>query len=189
MGRVVSLTGIFQFPVCAAFQYLAFSLIESAGISLGSGPYAVTYCCIACAMSSTMVNMKQLAESGETERPNGRLTIGILMFQDLFAAIFLAIQPRFTNLSPAVVAKSFGMMVVLSLISLSFSFFIMPAVLRNAHKSVELMMVLSLSWVFFICITAHLPSFGVGISVWPNRVIQITTSNGKTISNSPQTTK
>ena len=97
MGRVVLITGIFQFPVCFGAQYLAFVAFTNAGLQLGSGAYPALYCALVCGISSTMIVVKLLSEKGESDRPNGRLTVGILIFQDIWAMIFLALQPNLAN--------------------------------------------------------------------------------------------
>ena len=44
MGRVVLLTGLFQFPVCFGAHYLVFVAVESmGGIQFGQGSYAAMY--------------------------------------------------------------------------------------------------------------------------------------------------
>ncbi|CAE8650932.1 unnamed protein product, partial [Polarella glacialis] len=165
MGRVVLITGFLQFPICAFFQILFFSGLHAAGLSLGSGPYAAMYCGIVAAASSTMIVVKLLSESGETERPNGRLTVGILIFQDIWAMVFLAVQPRLDNPDIFGLARTFAMIAVLLTISMLYTKFVMPAVLFHASRSVELMLVLSLAWCFFMCVTAHLPWCGIGMEL------------------------
>ncbi|CAJ1347786.1 unnamed protein product, partial [Effrenium voratum] len=164
MGRVVLLTGLFQFPVCLSVQYLLFTALQSAGLSLGSG-YAAMYCALVCAISSTMIVVKLLSEKGETDRPNGRLTIGILIFQDIWAMVFLAIQPNLASPDFLSLCKQFGMIFALIIMALCYAKFVMPAVLFFASKSVELMLVLSLSWCFFMGVTAQLPWVGVGMEL------------------------
>jgi Kef-type K+ transport system membrane component KefB len=83
--------------VCFGAQYLVFVAVESAGLKFGSGSYAAMYCALVCGISSTMIVVKLLSEKGETDRPNGRLTVGILIFQDIWAMVFLAIQPNLAN--------------------------------------------------------------------------------------------
>eukprot|EP00440_Ansanella_granifera_P023709 gb/GFBE01025751.1/.p1 GENE.gb/GFBE01025751.1/~~gb/GFBE01025751.1/.p1 ORF type:complete len:801 (+),score=204.52 gb/GFBE01025751.1/:1-2403(+) len=165
MGRVVLLTGLLQFPICAGVQILIFSAVHAAGLSLGAGPYAAMYVGIACGISSTMIVVKLLSERGETERPNGRLTIGILIFQDIWAMVFLAIQPNLDNPDIVGLCKTFGMIAVLVVLALSYAKFVMPAILFYASKSVELMLVLSLAWCFFMGCTAHLPWIGIGMEL------------------------
>jgi len=165
MGRVVLLTGLFQFPVCFGAQYLIFTGLNAIGLSMGSGDSAVMYCALVCAISSTMIVVKLLSEKGETERPNGRLTVGILIFQDIWAMVFLAIQPNLANPDLLTLCKQFGMIGALIVLALGYAKFVMPAVLFFASKSVELMLVLSLSWCFFMGVTAHLPWVGVGMEL------------------------
>jgi len=165
MGRVVLLTGLFQFPVCFGAQYLIFTGLNALGLSMGAGDSAVMYCALVCAISSTMIVVKMLSEKGETERPNGRLTVGILIFQDIWAMVFLAIQPNLANPDLLTLCKQFGMIAALIVLALGYAKFVMPAVLFFASRSVELMLVLSLSWCFFMGVTAHLPWVGVGMEL------------------------
>ena len=83
--------------MCFGAQYLVFVAVESAGLKVGSGSYAAMYCALVCGISSTMIVVKLLSEKGETDRPNGRLTVGILIFQDIWAMVFLAIQPNLAS--------------------------------------------------------------------------------------------
>eukprot|EP00435_Cladocopium_sp_Y103_P014008 s638_g3.t1 len=165
MGRVVLLTGLFQFPVCFGAQYLIFTGLNALGLSMGAGDSAVMYCSLVCAISSTMIVVKMLSEKGETERPNGRLTVGILIFQDIWAMVFLAIQPNLASPDLLTLCKQFGMIAALIVLALGYAKFVMPAVLFFASRSVELMLVLSLSWCFFMGVTAHLPWVGVGMEL------------------------
>lgn len=166
MGRVVLLTGLFQFPVCFGAHYLVFVAVESmGGIQFGQGSYAAMYCALVCGISSTMIVVKLLSEKGETDRPNGRLTVGILIFQDIWAMVFLAIQPNLASPDLVTLCKQFGMIFALIILALLYAKFVMPAVLFFASKSVELMLVLSLSWCFFMGVTAQLPWVGVGMEL------------------------
>jgi len=165
MGRVVLLTGFFQFPVCFGAQYLIFSGLGLLGLSFGTGEYANMYVALVCAISSTMIVVKLLSEKGETDRPNGRLTVGILIFQDIWAMVFLAIQPNLAKPDLLTLCKQFGMIAALIVLALTYAKFVMPAILFFASRSVELMLVLSLSWCFFMGVTANLPWVGVGMEL------------------------
>ncbi len=48
-------------------------------------------------MSSTAIELKQLAEQGELEQPHGRIAVGVLLFQDLAAVAFLVLTPMLTG--------------------------------------------------------------------------------------------
>lgn len=124
------------------------------------------YCALVCGISSTMIVVKLLSEKGETDRPNGRLTVGILIFQalamkasphcaalqDIWAMVFLAIQqlgrserasarlrPNLAKPDLLTLVKQFGMIFALVVLALCYAKFVMPAVLFFASKSVELM--------------------------------------------------
>ena len=72
-----------------------------------------------------MIVVKLLSEKGETDRPNGRLTVGILIFQallshqrayewqDIWAMVFLAIQPNLAKPDLLTLVKQFGMIFAL----------------------------------------------------------------------------
>merc|ERR1719410_2966880 len=105
-----------------------FTLFQSAGLSWGSGEYAALYVGTPCAISSTMIVVKLLAEHAEMDSSPGRLTVGILIFQDIWAIIVLAIQPDLANPEILGLLKTLGMIVVLVIVALSYAKFVMPAV-------------------------------------------------------------
>eukprot|EP00931_Biecheleriopsis_adriatica_P100618 TRINITY_DN75897_c0_g1_i1.p1 TRINITY_DN75897_c0_g1~~TRINITY_DN75897_c0_g1_i1.p1 ORF type:complete len:775 (+),score=177.16 TRINITY_DN75897_c0_g1_i1:56-2380(+) len=163
MGRVVIVTGLLQFPICAGVQFLILLGLQAAGLHLGDGPYAASYLGIVCSASSTVIVAKHLLDSGDVDRPNGRLSMGILICQSIWAFVFLALQPHLTESDALVHIRTLGMTIVLIIISLFYAKFVMPAVLFYASRSVELMLVLSLAWCFFLCCIAHLSFIGIGM--------------------------
>ena len=50
--------------------------------------------------------MKLLSDSSRWPRFRGRVTLGILVFQDLFAIALLAVQPNLATLQPLVLLRS-----------------------------------------------------------------------------------
>lgn len=165
MGRVVLLTGVVQFPLCAGVQTAIFMGLQAIGLNFGQGDYAALYCGLACAISSTMIVCKTLAEMNDTSSPPGRLTIGILIFQDIWAIIVLAIQPNMSNPEVTGILKTFAFIIALIIVAALYAKFVMPAVLFFASKSLELMLVLSLTWCFFICCIAVLPFVGLSMEL------------------------
>ena len=49
-------------------------------------------------LSSTVIIVKLLYEKRELDTLPGRITLGVLVLQDLFAILFLAIQPSLDDL-------------------------------------------------------------------------------------------
>lgn len=62
----------------------------------------------ALALSSTAVVLKQLVEQHELHTVHGRLSIGILLFQDLAAVLFLILIPALASNNPALVVPVFS---------------------------------------------------------------------------------
>ena len=78
------------------------------GLSIGGGRFDALYLCIACALSSTVIIVKVLYEKRELDTLPGRITLGVLVLQDIFAILFLAVQPSLANLQIGVVLLSIG---------------------------------------------------------------------------------
>jgi Kef-type K+ transport system membrane component KefB len=157
MGRVVITTGLLQFPICAGIMTSLFLGLEAAGFNFGSGKYAAMYCGVSTGISSTMIVVKLLSEHSEMDSLPGRLTVGILIFQDIWAIVILAIQPDIANPEVFGLFKTFVMIAILVLVSLAYAKFVMPAVFMYSSKSVELMLVVALAWCFCMCCFATLP--------------------------------
>jgi len=165
MGKVVIGTGLLQFPICAAIMTGIFTLFQSLGLSWGSGQYAALYVGMPCAISSTMIVVKLLAEQAEMDTAPGRLTVGILIFQDIWAIIVLAIQPDLANPQVLGILKTFAMIAGLTLVALAYAKFVMPAVFVYASRSIELMLIVALAWCFFMCCLATLPFVGLSMEL------------------------
>merc|ERR1719272_285333 len=97
MGKVVVVSGFLQFPLCGGIHFAAFMGLNALGISFGAGDKAVLYCAMTCGISSTMIVAKALSEQSDMDSPSGRLTVGMLIFQDIWAIVVLAMQPDLAN--------------------------------------------------------------------------------------------
>ena len=95
-GKLVIVTGMVQFPICVGIAYLGFSGLVSAGIDVGAGNYGTLYAALAVGISSTMIVVKPY-DKMEPDTLPGRITIGVLVFQDIWAIIVLAIQPNLSD--------------------------------------------------------------------------------------------
>jgi len=157
MGKVVILTGCLQFPICAGITTSLFFGMEAAGLNFGRGKYASLYCGLCTGISSTMIVVKMLSDIAEMDTMPGRLTVGILVFQDIWAIVILAIQPDMSNPEILGLLRTFAMVTLLICLSLAYAKAIMPAVFMFASKSIELMLVVALAWCFLVCCFATLP--------------------------------
>mmetsp|Transcript_20314 Transcript_20314/g.32798 ORF Transcript_20314/g.32798 Transcript_20314/m.32798 type:complete len:779 (+) Transcript_20314:1-2337(+) len=166
MGRVVVVTGMLQFPLCAGIHFGIFTLFANVfDLSFGDGEYSTFYVGMTCAISSTMIVVKLLSDMADMDSAPGRLTIGILIFQDIWAIIVLAIQPDLDKPNITTLLETFGKIAGLIVIALAYAKFVMPAVFFASSKNVELMLVLSLCWCFCMCSLAILPFVGLSMEL------------------------
>lgn len=165
MGKVVLITGFMQFPVCVALHLGFFLALSAMGVEFGEGDKSLLYCALTCGISSTMIVAKLLSLMSDMDSPCGRLTVGILIFQDIWAIIILAIQPDLANPQITKLLRQFGMILLLIAVAMAYARWIMPVVFDKSSKNVEMMLCVSVSWCFFVCCCAILPFIGLSMEL------------------------
>lgn len=120
------------------------------GLKLGGGGFDALYLAVACALSSTVVIVKVLYEKRELDTLPGRITLGILVLQDIFAILFLAVQPSLDNLQIGVVLVSFLRVGALVATALVLSRYVLPPLFHQIARQPELVMLGALAWCFLI---------------------------------------
>lgn len=146
------------------------------GLSLGGGHFDAVYLCVACALSSTVIIVKVLYEKRELDTLPGRITLGILVLQDIFAILFLAVQPSLANLQVSVILLSIGRVAVLVAAALLVSRYVLPRLFHQIARRPELILLGALAWCFLVAETAERLSLsremgaliaGVSLSTFP----------------------
>ncbi|MGY4626324.1 cation:proton antiporter domain-containing protein [Bradyrhizobium sp. USDA 4486] len=146
------------------------------GLSLGGGHFDALYLCVACALSSTVVIVKVLYEKRELDTLPGRITLGVLVLQDIFAILFLAVQPSLANLEFTVILLSIGRVAVLVAAALLVSRYVLPRLFHQIARRPELILLGALAWCFLVAETAERLSLsremgaliaGVSLSTFP----------------------
>lgn len=146
------------------------------GLSLGGGHFDALYLCIACALSSTVIIVKVLYEKRELDTLPGRITLGVLVLQDIFAILFLAVQPSLANLQMSVILLSIGRVAVLVAAALLVSRYVLPRLFHQIARRPELILLGALAWCFLVAETAEQLSLsremgaliaGVSLSTFP----------------------
>ncbi len=169
-GKAVLLTGGLQVPICGA---LSFGVLWLVGVAGGYDLFYLSFCM---SLSSTMIVVKMLYDKHEIDTLAGRITLGVLVFQDIWAILFLAIQPNLNNPEVQTVALSFAKGVGLVGVCLLLSRYALPTFFRAIAKLPEFMLVASLAWCFAVCGLAQLAGLskemgaliaGVSISTFP----------------------
>lgn len=120
------------------------------GLSLGGGGFDALYLCVACALSSTVIIVKVLYEKRELDTLPGRITLGILVLQDVFAILFLAVQPSLADLKLTVILISIGRVGLLVATALVISRYILPRLFHHIARRPELVLLGALAWCFLI---------------------------------------
>ncbi|MDB6151997.1 MAG: sodium/hydrogen exchanger [Chthoniobacteraceae bacterium] len=146
-GRSITLTALSQIVGGALLGVTFFRLC---GFGLGLGGWDALYLGIAGALSSTVIIVKLLYEKQELDTLTGRITLGVLVLQDLAAILFLAVQPNLEHLAPSVILMSIARVVLMVAVTLAVSRYVLPAVFRHIARLPELVQVGALAWCFLI---------------------------------------
>ncbi len=120
------------------------------GLSMGGGGFDALYLCIACALSSTVIIVKVLYEKRELDTLPGRLTLGVLVLQDIFAILFLAVQPSLADLQVSVILLSIARVLALVVTALALSRYVLPPLFHQIARRPELVLLGALAWCFLI---------------------------------------
>jgi Kef-type K+ transport system membrane component KefB len=120
------------------------------GLSMGGGGFDALYLCIACALSSTVIIVKVLYEKRELDTLPGRITLGVLVLQDIFAILFLAVQPSLADLQVSVILLSIFRVMALVVTALALSRYVLPPLFHQVARRPELILLGALAWCFLI---------------------------------------
>ncbi len=120
------------------------------GFPLSGGKWDALYLGMAAALSSTVIIVKILYEKQELDTLGGRITLGVLVLQDLAAILFLAVQPNLGNLQTSVLFGSFARAGLLVLVTLGVSRFVLPTLFHSVARLPELMQVGAIAWCFLV---------------------------------------
>jgi Kef-type K+ transport system membrane component KefB len=172
-GAPVLLTGGLQVPICIA---LGLGFFYALGFRSHQGDYALLYLAATMSLSSTLVVVKLLYDKFELDTLPGRITLGVLVIQDLWAVAMLAVQPNLESPTFLPLALSLLKGAALVLIGLVVAKNLLPHLFRAVAKAPELVLVTALAWCFFLAAIASLIGLsremgaliaGVSLSTFP----------------------
>ncbi|MCX6128527.1 MAG: cation:proton antiporter [Proteobacteria bacterium] len=146
-GQAVLLNGITQFVGCASLALIVFYML---GYQNHGHDYTLTYLAIVGSLSSTLVVVKILSDRLEIDLMTSRITLGILVIQDMWAISFLALQPNLDQLSVATILFSLAKAALLIAASLLLAKYLLPWVFNRIGKQPELVLVTAMGWCFGI---------------------------------------
>lgn len=158
VGKIAMLAGTGQVVFTSIIGYfiaLAFGFDQITSVILGVG----------FAFSSTIVIVKLLSDKEDLDRFYGRISIGVLIVQDLIAMVVLLVISALADGSSIesliifVTLKSGIVLAVLWLLAR----FVLPHLFKYAAKSQELLFLTALAWCF--AVASGLNFFGFGIEI------------------------
>ncbi|KIG16877.1 Glutathione-regulated potassium-efflux system protein KefB [Enhygromyxa salina] len=154
-GRTLIVTGMLQVPLSAAVGFGVF--MGAAALGFGStAVYPALYLGLACGFSSTLLVVKVLHDRLQIDTVDGRLCIGLLIFQDIWAIVVLALQPNLESFNVAPLIGTFLGVGVVIAVAWFGTRFLLPSAFRLVAKSPELVVTLALGWCFGLGMLANL---------------------------------
>ena len=150
-GAPVLLTGALQVPICVG---LGLGFFYALGFRNQGGHYALLYLAATLSLSSTLVVVKLLYDKLELDTLPGRITLGVLVIQDLWAVAMLAVQPNLESPTLLPLALSLLKGAALVLLGLVIAKNVLPHLFRAVAKAPELVLVSALAWCFFLAAVA-----------------------------------
>jgi Kef-type K+ transport system membrane component KefB len=172
-GKPVLVTGVLQFPLCVA---LGLAFFIPFGFRMSGGDFGLLYVAVCLAISSTMIVVKLLYDKFELDTLPGRITLGVLICQDIWAIVVLGIQPNLLDPQFTKLLGSLGGGVLLVVVTLVISKTLLPRLFRSVAKLPELVLIGSLAWCFIVIAAANAAGLsremgaliaGVAISTFP----------------------
>jgi len=175
-GAAVMLTGALQVPICVA---LGLAFFWAIGAHMAPHDNALLYLAACMSLSSTLVVVKILNDKYELDTLPGRISLGVLVIQDLWAVAMLAVQPNVLNPNLVPLLGSLWRGAVLVVGGFALSKYALPHLFRAVAKAPELVLVSALGWCFFMAAAASLIGLsremgaliaGVSLSAFPYNV-------------------
>ena len=156
VGKTTAIAGTLQIVITFAIAFLV-------SILFGANNSSATYIGLIIAFSSTMIVFKILSYKREINSLHGRIIIGILLIQDVVAIIALLILSSYFSLHSLLTV--FGKGILFAIVALVLSKAINP-VLKISAKSHELLLLVSISFLFLFIIGSFLGGFSLIIGAF-----------------------
>jgi Kef-type K+ transport system membrane component KefB len=152
-GKSIIISGLLQFPLTILFGIAAVKLMLWLGLGgslLADSPHAALYIGVIIACSSTLLVVKLFQEHFELDTVPGRLSLGILIFQDIWVIIAILIQPNLQNPELGLIAMSFLGIVLLGLFTVITALSFVGRAFKWIAKTPEMTLLGALAWCFIV---------------------------------------
>jgi Kef-type K+ transport system membrane component KefB len=162
-GRQALTTGIVQIVGCALVAFLL-------SLMLGFSFIASFYVSLALTLSSTVIVVKLLNEKRDYDSLYGKLTVAILLLQDLVAILFLIIFSDVKTASGNFNLVTLILTVLSGALLLGLIYFlnrkILPYIFERLARNLELLFLSSIAWLFIVVALASSFNFSLEIGAF-----------------------
>jgi Kef-type K+ transport system membrane component KefB len=156
---VSSLGGATQIAVIFGIGYLV-------ALAIGFLSLEATYIGLILAFSSTMVVLKLLSDKRELQTLHGRITIGILLMQDIVAIFALSILTSVEGFSLLILGNSVIKFLGIFIVAYIASKYLFPRIFKFAAMHHELLLISSLAVCFIFSLIFHYLGFSIAIGAF-----------------------
>jgi Kef-type K+ transport system membrane component KefB len=147
LGRAMLGLGVAQFVINALLGLAFFGWL---GYGWGGGNFDLLYLAVVTSLSSTLIVVKLLRDKFELKVLSGRLTLGVLIVQDLWAIVFMALQPNFADPGVLRIAGSVAGGAVLVGLAFLVSRYLLAPLFEASARRPELLLISSVAWCFAV---------------------------------------
>ena len=145
LGRSMLALGVGQFAINGALGLAFFSWL---GYRTGGGHFDLLYLAVVISLSSTLIVVKLLRDKFELKVLSGRLTLGVLVVQDMWAIAFMAVQPSLTDPGVLTITRSIAGGAVLVAAAFLISRHVLSRLFEAAASRPELVLISAVAWCF-----------------------------------------
>jgi Kef-type K+ transport system membrane component KefB len=149
-GRLVKVV------LCKLLGFVVASWLGYTGLTAAYVP--VIFC-----FSSTLVTVKLLSDKSELATIAGRITLGILLLEDVISIFVLGLQSNITTPSILPICFSLAKGAALVLISILATRYLLPSLFRFVAKLPEVLLLSTISWCFLVSWLAMKAGFSIAM--------------------------
>jgi len=147
-GRTLLAAGALQVPLTVAAGTGALWLLLPVLSPNRASGYTALYLGLATGFSSTLLVVRFLQERRVLDTVSGRLAVGLLIFQDVWAIVVLALQPSFESPELTPIALTFAGIALLVGVAALGARYVLPRLFAYVAKTPELVVSVALAWCF-----------------------------------------
>jgi Kef-type K+ transport system membrane component KefB len=153
-GKTIIITGIAQFPLTILFGFLVAKLAVFLGLGAGliTDNLTALYLGAIIAGSSTLLVIKLFQDAFELDTTPGRIALGMLIFQDIWATVIIVLQPQLGDPKIGPILGSFAGIFILGGLAVLVSRTVLPIVFGWVAKVPEVILMGAIGWCFAVVI-------------------------------------